>query len=154
VLRIKWGRYAWQKLVERGVEVRTGTKVAGYINSLVAVSRGEAVPAATLIWTAGVTPNPVIAQLPCNKENGRIIVDEFLEVQGFAALWAMGDCAAVPDANTGRPQPTFFTQGNQAHRDLLSREAAHREELYSQFIKEAANLYIDSLDKTLENRPR
>jgi hypothetical protein len=46
---------------------------------------------------------------------------------------------------------TFFTQRNQAHRDLLSRDVAHREELYSQFIKEAANLYVDSLDKTLEN---
>jgi hypothetical protein len=46
---------------------------------------------------------------------------------------------------------TYFTQRNQAHRDLLSREAAHREELYSQFIKEAANVYIDSLDKTLES---
>ena len=46
---------------------------------------------------------------------------------------------------------TFFTQRNQAHRDLLSRDVAHREELYSQFIKEATNLYIDSLDKTLEN---
>jgi hypothetical protein len=33
----------------------------------------------------------------------------------------------------------------------LSRDVAHREELYSQFIKEAANLYADSLDKTLEN---
>jgi hypothetical protein len=46
---------------------------------------------------------------------------------------------------------TYFTQRNQAHRDLLSRDVAHREELYSQFIKEAANLYADSLDKTLEN---
>ena len=46
---------------------------------------------------------------------------------------------------------TFFTQRHQAHRDLLSRNAAHREELYSQFIKEAANLYADSLDKSLEN---
>ena len=33
------------------------------------------------------------------------MVDDFLEVPGFAGLWAMGDCAAVPDANTGRPQP-------------------------------------------------
>jgi hypothetical protein len=46
---------------------------------------------------------------------------------------------------------TFFTQRNQAHRDLLSRDVAHREEPYSQFIKEAANLYVDSLRKTLEN---
>jgi hypothetical protein len=46
---------------------------------------------------------------------------------------------------------TFFTQRYQARRDLLSRDAANREELYSQFIKEATNLYADSLDKTLTN---
>jgi len=46
---------------------------------------------------------------------------------------------------------TFFTQRNQAHRDFLSRDVAHREELYAQFIKEATNLYADSLDKTLTN---
>lgn len=46
---------------------------------------------------------------------------------------------------------TFFTQRDQARRDLLSRDAANREELYSLFIKETTNQYIDSLDKTLEN---
>ena len=46
---------------------------------------------------------------------------------------------------------TYFTQRNQAHRDFLSRDVAHREELYAQFIKEATNLYIDSLDKPLTN---
>ena len=45
---------------------------------------------------------------------------------------------------------TYFTQRNQAHRDFLSRDVAHREELYSEFIKEATNLYIDSLDRSLE----
>jgi hypothetical protein len=47
----------------------------------------------------------VIAQLPCKKEKGRVVVDEFLEAPGFAGLWAIGDCAAVPDAKTGGPQP-------------------------------------------------
>ena len=101
----KLGRYAQQKLAERGVEICPRTKVTGYIDSLVTISSGEAIPAATLIWTAGVTLNPVIAQLPCKKEKGRIMVDEFLEVPGFVGLWAMGDCAAVPDAKTGGPQP-------------------------------------------------
>ncbi|TMF87381.1 MAG: NAD(P)/FAD-dependent oxidoreductase, partial [Chloroflexi bacterium] len=101
----KLGRYAQQKLVDRGVEVRPRTKVTSYINALVAISSGEAVPAVTLIWTAGVTPNPVIARLPCKTEKGRVVVDEFLEVPGFAGLWAMGDCAAVPDAKTGVLQP-------------------------------------------------
>ena len=101
----KLGRYAQQKLAERGVEIRPGTKVTGYFDSLVTLSPGEAIPAATLIWTAGVSPSPVVAGLPCKKEKGRVVVDEFLEVPGFAGLWAMGDCAAVPDAKTGKPQP-------------------------------------------------
>ena len=46
---------------------------------------------------------------------------------------------------------TYFTQRNQTHRESVSREATHREELYSEFIKEATNLYIDSLGKTLDN---
>ena len=46
---------------------------------------------------------------------------------------------------------TYFSQRNQAHRDFLSRDVAHREELYAQFIKEATNLYVDSLDKPLTN---
>jgi hypothetical protein len=46
---------------------------------------------------------------------------------------------------------TFFTQRNQAHRDVLSRDVVHREELYSQFVKEATNLFVDSLDKALPN---
>ena len=33
------------------------------------------------------------------------MVDEFLEAPGFAGLWAIGDCAAVPDANTSGLQP-------------------------------------------------
>jgi len=46
---------------------------------------------------------------------------------------------------------TFFTQRYQARRDVLSKDAANREELYSHFIKESANLYMDSLGHTLEN---
>jgi hypothetical protein len=47
---------------------------------------------------------------------------------------------------------TYFTQRNQAHRDFLSRDVAHREDLYAQFIKETTNLYVDSLDKPLTHQ--
>ncbi len=68
-----------------------------------------------------------------------------------AAITALAAIAGSIVGGLASFATTFFTQRNQAHRDLLSRDVAHREELYSQFIKEAANLYIDSLDKTLEN---
>ncbi len=46
---------------------------------------------------------------------------------------------------------SLYTQRTQLHRDVLSREEAEREELYSHFIAEVTKLYIDSLDKALEN---
>ena len=91
------GRYAERKLRERKVEVIKGARVASYDGSVVALNNGTSIPARTLIWTAGVKPSPVVAALPCPKEKGRISVDEYLQVPGFAGLWAAGDCAAVPD---------------------------------------------------------
>jgi len=105
------GRYAQRKLAAAGVEVRTGTRVKGYADALVTLSEGEPIPATTLIWTAGVTPDPVIAALPFKTEKGRVMVNEFLEVPDFASVWAVGDCAAVPDAKTGKPQPPTAQHG-------------------------------------------
>src|SRR6266508_4023065 len=67
-----------------------------------------------------------------------------------AAITALAAIAGSVVGGLASFLTTFFTQRNQAHRDFLSRDVAQREELYSQFIKEAANLYVDSLDKTLE----
>jgi NADH:ubiquinone reductase (H+-translocating) len=47
-------------LCERKVEVIKGTRVASYDGSLVRLSDGQLIPASTLIWTAGVKPNPAI----------------------------------------------------------------------------------------------
>jgi hypothetical protein len=70
-----------------------------------------------------------------------------------AAITALAAIAGSVVGGLASFATTYFTQRNQADRDLLSREVAHREDLYSQFIKEATNLYADALDKTLE-KPR
>src|SRR4030095_10171697 len=99
------GRYAEHKLRERKVEVIKGPRVANYDGVVVTLSDGTSIPAATLIWTAGVKPSPVIAQLPCEKERGRLLVSEYLAVTGVPGLWAAGDCAAVPILNTEKFNP-------------------------------------------------
>src|SRR6476646_1469664 len=99
------GRYAEHKLRERKVEVIKGPRVANYDGVVVTLSDGTSIPAATLIWTAGVKPSPVIAQLPCEKERGRLLVSEYLAVTGVPGLWAAGDCAAVPILNTENFHP-------------------------------------------------
>jgi len=105
------GRYAERKLIERKVEVIKGARVASYDGSVIKLNDGRSIPAATLIWTAGVKPSPVIASLPVAKEKGRVRVNENLAVPGATGLWAVGDCAAVPDPNTGQFYPPTAQHG-------------------------------------------
>ena len=106
------GRYAERKMRERKVEVIKGARVANYDGWVVTLNNGLTIPAATLIWTAGVKPSPVVAALPCPKEKGRIVADEYLQVPGFTGLWTAGDCAAVPDGyETGKFFPPTAQHG-------------------------------------------
>ncbi len=97
----KLGRYADKKLRARGVEIFSKSKVAAVRPREIELSNGEKIVSATLIWTAGVSPNPTLDLVACPKERGRIKVNANLEVAGVEGLWALGDCALVPDAATG-----------------------------------------------------
>jgi len=116
------GRYAQEKLRGRGVEIRAGARVARFNGTSVALDSGQAIATGTLVWTAGVTPSPVIAALPCKKERQRIVVDEFLQVPDLPGMWAVGDCAAVADPNGGGFQPPTaqhaFRQGVAVARNI------------------------------------
>ena len=106
------GRYTERKLRERNVDVIKGARVASYDGWIVTLDNGMSIPAATLVWTAGVKPSPVVAKLPCPKERGRILADEYLQVRGFPGVWAAGDCAAVPDGyETGKFHPPTAQHG-------------------------------------------
>jgi NADH dehydrogenase len=98
-------KFAETVLGERGVEVRTNTSVVRAERSSFELSTGEHIATATLIWAAGVSPNPLIASLGVPTERGRIRVDEFLAVEGLENVWALGDCAHIPNPQTGKPHP-------------------------------------------------
>ena len=97
----KLGRYADKKLRERGVEIHPKSKVTAMQPNEIELTTGERITSATLVWTAGVSPNPIVGLVPCAKERGRIKVNPYLQVEGFDGLWALGDCALVPDPATG-----------------------------------------------------
>lgn len=105
------GRYAERKLIERKVEVIKGARVASYDGSVVQLNDGRSIPAMTLIWTAGVKSSPVIASLPVAREKSRVRVNENLAVPGATGLWAVGDCAAVPDLESGQFYPPTAQHG-------------------------------------------
>src|SRR3954447_955764 len=100
------GDYTANELRHRGVEVLTGTTVEEVRADRVRLSTGDTVPARTLVWTAGVRPQPVVEQLGLPLDHGRIKVDRFCRVEGRDNVWALGDAAAVPDpAHPGKPCP-------------------------------------------------
>jgi NADH dehydrogenase len=100
------GKYTGTKLAERGVEIRVNTRVTGVTDNTVQLSTGEQIESKALIWTAGTSPNPVLDLLPCTKERGRLKVDENMRVPDWPGVWALGDCALVPDRKTGQYHPT------------------------------------------------
>jgi NADH dehydrogenase len=101
--------YAAARLRERGIELRTSTRLERADDGVVHLSDGDALLAETLVWTAGVKAAPVTTALGVPlDERGRIVVDRALRVAGVPGVWAAGDCAAVPDRNapTGTSPPT------------------------------------------------
>ncbi len=99
------GPYARKKLTERKVEVRLQTGVRGVTDSGVELSDGTTIPTRLLVWTAGNAPNPLVSALPCPLEKGRLVADDRLRVPSRPGVWALGDCASVPDPKTGKPHP-------------------------------------------------
>jgi len=99
------GRYAQKKLASRGVEIRVKSRVAAVRGREVELNDGTLIETNTLIWTAGTSPHPLTGVLPCPSERGRVKVDECLRVEGFPGVWALGDCASVPDVTTGKTCP-------------------------------------------------
>ncbi len=100
------GRYTAKVLCERGVEVRLNTRVKSVTEDKVLLTDGVSIPSRTLVWTAGTVPSPIISSLPCAKERGRLLVNQFLGVPDWPNVWAVGDCAFVPDSrNPGKSHP-------------------------------------------------
>ena len=90
--------FAARELRGRGIEVRPGTLLESAEADRVTLSTGEVIPTRLLCWTAGVRPPPLIRQLGLPlADEGRIAVDDTMRVQGHDGIWAIGDCAAVPD---------------------------------------------------------
>jgi NADH dehydrogenase len=120
----KLGRYAERKLEGRGVEIRRRTKVSCVTEKGVCLSDGTEIDAATIVWTAGTQPHPLVKTLPCKLDRGKVCVDEYLQVAGYPGVWALGDCALVPDAATGKFHPPTaqhaMRQGKRVARNILS----------------------------------
>jgi NADH dehydrogenase len=97
-------RYAQDALSRLGVSVRTGKPVEDITEEGLTVG-GEVIPAATVIWGAGVQASPVGRWLGLETDRaGHVPVGPDLSVQQLDDIYVIGD-AALARGEGGQPLP-------------------------------------------------
>jgi NADH:ubiquinone reductase (H+-translocating) len=106
------GQYALAQLRERGLDCRLGTRLDSVVGGHVVLSDGTEFDCETLVWTAGVKPNPLVLSsgFPLD-DRGRIVGTPQLRIEGHYDAWAAGDCAGIPDLTN----PGSFTSPSAQH---------------------------------------
>ena len=110
------GVYTVQRLLERRIEVYLQTRVASLVGGHVVLDDGTEFEADTVVWTAGVKANPLLAatDLPLD-ERGRLRCTAELAVSGLPGVFSAGDCAAVPDLSRTDQDPNATCSPSAQH---------------------------------------
>ncbi len=104
---LELAEYALRELRGRGIDIRLETTLEEVGADFARLSSGETLSTQTVVWTAGVAPQPILKELNLTlDERGRAPVDSYLKVEGMDSVWAIGDCAAAPDPRGGTCPPT------------------------------------------------
>jgi NADH:ubiquinone reductase (H+-translocating) len=92
------GKWTVEELTSRGIDVRRETLLKSAAGGHIMLDDGTEFDANTLVWTAGVKPNPVLlaSDLPLDNRQ-RLKATPELTVDGMPDVFTAGDCAAVPD---------------------------------------------------------
>jgi NADH dehydrogenase len=111
--------YAHDELQRIGVEVRTGAPVTACTPDGVVIGE-EPLPAATVIWAAGVRASPAGAWLDARTDRaGRVEVGPDLSVPGHPEIFVIGDTAMVKDQD-GKPVPGIAPAAKQQGRHVAA----------------------------------
>ncbi len=90
--------FAARHLRRRGIDIRLNTTVTEVEPHRARLSDGHSLAARTVIWCAGLEPNPLIGELQVPRdERGYILTERDLRVQGMDNVWAIGDAAVNLD---------------------------------------------------------
>jgi NADH dehydrogenase len=121
------GGYAHQMLERRGIQVHLGTPLREVRPDEVVVGDGEAqrtIPTRTVVWTGGVRPAPIVAESGVEVDRaGRAVTGPTMETSQ-AGVFAIGDCAAMPDPEGAIFAPTAqnaVREARQLARNIIGR---------------------------------
>ena len=101
------GNYASRRQQARGIVVRLQAHVHAVTEDGVRLADGSLVQAGTVVSTIGNTVSPLMASSGLPLERGRLPTEPDMRVRGQRNVWALGDCAVVPNGKDGKPSPTL-----------------------------------------------
>jgi NADH dehydrogenase len=98
--------FSHRLLERRGIGIRLDTRITGATANAVMLTDGTTVRARTLVAAIGSAPSRLLDTISAPRDaRGRIEVDATLAVPGLSHVWAVGDCAGIPDLRQGGTCP-------------------------------------------------
>ena len=109
------GAYGEKKLIVDGIRVLTGAGVKEVQDGAVELTNGERIAASLIVWDTGIEPSLLLRDIdvPKGKHHGAV-VDATFRVSDRPGVWAVGDCAEIPQAGSGK---TFAPTAQNAVRE-------------------------------------
>jgi len=101
----KLGEKVNKIFTKRNIDVRLNTRASKIENEKVILSTGEEINGATIVCTIGTAPHSFSQNCDLPLERGKIITNPDMSVEGVKGVWALGDCALVPNAFDGKLSP-------------------------------------------------
>lgn len=107
--------YAREHMERRGVDIRLNQFVTRIGHTYAELSNGDKIPTRTVVWCAGIAPNPLLAEMPIPlNEQGYVKSRADLRVDGKDHIWSLGDCANIPSTDGTPYAPTAQNATRQA----------------------------------------
>jgi NADH dehydrogenase len=120
-------QYATQVFRKRGINVRVNTPVAKIEPGKVTLPNDDVIETDTIMLAAGVLPSPLMEKIAIDKDRkGKAVVDGTMRVKGRPEVWALGDCASIPDPD-GKPYPPLAQHAMREGRVLAKNLVAAKE---------------------------
>jgi NADH dehydrogenase len=113
------GEYAAHKLAKRGFDVRLNTPIKEVrVDGVVVGADNEFIPTRTVVWTGGVRPAPILRESGIEVDRAGRIVAQPTMATSHPDVWAIGDCAWIPDVEVegGAHAPTAQNAVREAKR--------------------------------------
>ncbi len=90
---------------KRGIDILLNERAEKIENEKVILQSGKEIIGATIVCTIGTAPHVFIENEALPSQRGKIITQADMSVADSEGIWAMGDCALVPNNKSGEMCP-------------------------------------------------